>query len=224
MIINNTYFKGEIYIPHAKPGISDTTTGVKDDIIGFINTYSKDCLIKCLGPQLFNDLFLNLDRNEDSWVDHLSDQKWDELVNGKDYVDPSTHLNVTWNGIRYESVKDSGNYDFSFLAYYTYFFYEKKEYITRSGVGHEIEEANNAKTVSPTHKVVNAWNKFVTLVQGEDLKENYLFFEKGIGVDYFNESQNVSLYKFIKDSNIINEGTYNNFRPKNWKMINEFGL
>jgi hypothetical protein len=224
MIIDNGYFKGKIYIPHAKPGITDTVTGVSNDIIDFINEYSEDCLIECLGLQLFKDLLLNLDENEETWVDPLSDQKWDELVNGKEYVDPSTQLNVEWRGIRYESKRNSGIYDKSFLADYTYFFYEKKEYITRSGIGHAINEADNAVTQVPTQAVVNAWNNFVTLVQGNKICEKIIYSEKGYGVDFFVEDNVVSLYKFINDSNKINEETYSNFKPKIWERMTEFGI
>jgi len=45
MIIDNTYFKGELYIPHAKPGITDDVTEVDGAIINFINEYVASVLL-----------------------------------------------------------------------------------------------------------------------------------------------------------------------------------
>jgi hypothetical protein len=240
MIIDNTYLKGEIYIPHAKPGIKDSVTGVETEVISFISEYANDCLFKCLGPQLHADLLLNLDENETTWVDALADAKWNDLVNGKEYVDPVSNLNVVWKGIRYTNLFNGSVYDRSFLAYYVYFFYEKKDYVTRAGIGHQEEKPSNATLTTPTQKVVNAWNKFVTHVQGDDVQPVNIYSNsglllhsinggninsiKGIGLDYFKGNSETSLYKFIEDSNIISEGTYANFKPKFWTRINQFGI
>ena len=224
MIIDTTYFKGDIYIPHAKPGISNPATGVSVDVIDFINQYASECLFDCLGPQLYEDLKLNLDSNETSWVDALADAKWDELVNGKTYTDPNSGLEIIWRGIRYISDFEGSTYDKSFLANYVYFFYEKKEYITRSGTGHEKENAHNAETVTPTHKVVNSWNKFVSLVQGDEAPELLYGEYIGYGIDHYVGGSKVSLYKFINDSNEIAENTYANFNPKTWRKMNQFNV
>ena len=58
-IVNNTYFKNEIYIAHAKPGIADAVTEVESKVNDFINEYEQDCLIKSLGVLLANE-FLSL--------------------------------------------------------------------------------------------------------------------------------------------------------------------
>ena len=223
MIIDNTYFKGEIYIPHAKPSISDSVTGVDDQLLLFISEYAEDCLLKCLGPQLLEDLKLNLDSGEASWVDPLADAKWDDLVNGKSYTDPSTGLTVKWKGIRWTADFDATNTYKSFLANYVYFFYEKKSHETRSDNGIVQEESKNAEVVSPINKVVDSWNKFVNDVQGEFGNEKVILKPAhGVGVDYFSGGSKVSLYKFIDDMNAISENTYANFTPKNWGRMNKF--
>lgn len=223
MIITNEYFKGEIYIPHAKPGIKDPVQGVESEMISFINEYSCDCLFKCLGPQLYSGFISKLDANEASLIKAGGDEKWDKLLNGTTYEDPATGLEVYWKGIRYKNIFNGDKYDRSFLAYYTYFFYEKKSYITRAGVGHQQEKPDNAYLTTPTHKTVSAWNKFVDLVQGRKLNRSIIESRFGFGVDY-STGKEMSMYKFITDSNIINKDTYINFNPKRWTRINEFGI
>lgn len=223
MIVNNTYFKGEIFIPHAKPSITDSTTGVADEIIDFIDEYEEDCLINCLGSSLYDDLLLNIDTNEASLIDPLADDKWDWLMNGLTYTCPTTGLDKNWKGIRFKTTSSS-EYNRSFLAYYIYYFYEKKQYISNTTTGHQVEQAQNAETVTPTNKVVNAWRKFVALVQGKEVYDTVVYKGGLIGVDQYRGDQNVDLYTFINDRNTINEGSYANFNPKIWGNLNRFGI
>lgn len=223
MIVNNTYFKGEIFIPHAKPSITDSTTGVADEILDFIGEYEQECLINCLGTSLFNDFIINIDVNEPTLIDINSDEKWDRLMNGHDYNCPDTGDEKIWRGIRWKSIS-TGDYNRSFLAYYIYFFYERKQYISNTTTGHQIEEAENAETVTPTMKVVGAWRKFVSLVQGIEQHREVVVNNGFIGVDYYKGDQFVSLYTFIEDMNKKQEGYYANFNPKKWVNINQFGI
>ena len=41
MIIDNTYFVNEIFIPHAKPSVTDSVTGVAEAMISYIDMYEK---------------------------------------------------------------------------------------------------------------------------------------------------------------------------------------
>lgn len=225
MIIDNTYFKCEIYIPHAKPSISDNVSKVDEEILLFISEYAENCLLECLGPQLLEDLKLNLDQNESSWVDALADDKWDRLVNGYEYTDPNTGLTVKWKGIRWKADFDTTNTYKSFLANYVYFFYERKSYTTRANNGIVKEESSNAESVSPIGKVVDSWNKFVNTVQGKYGNESIVIKEgAGVGIDYFTGGSEVCLYKFIEDMNAISENTYANFTPKKWSRLNKFDI
>lgn len=222
MIIDNTYFTNDIYVPHAKPSVTDSVTGVSEDIVDFINEYSTECLLKSLGYKLFKDFTSNLDSTEINGLKPNADAKWNELLNGKEYTNPNGDL-VYWKGIRYKDTPTSITYK-SFLAYYTYFFYERSEDATRSSIGHQQEEAKNAVRVSATPKVVTAWNKFVKIVQGEVCLPIVYDKAYGIGVDYYRGGQEVSLYKFIMDSNILLIDTYEGFNPKTWNNANQFGI
>lgn len=225
MIINNTYFKGDIYIPHAKPSITDDISGVEDTVLSFIDEYSRECLLHCLGVELFNEFSDVLDDTLPDGLSVTADVKWDDLLNGKTYQCPKTGEAKIWRGIRYKSNKDSG-YNVSFLAYYVYFFYERYDYITRADTGHQIEESDNATKVSPTMKVVTSWNKFVDMVQGKRVGPNYAVKSGALIVDYYNTNNNLdaSLNEFIKDSNLISNDTYSNFKPKGLERINRYGI
>lgn len=225
MIIDNTYFKGDIYIPHAKPSITDSITGVDDEIIAFINEYARECLYQSLGPVLFAELDDNLDSTQPDGLSIAADAKWDELLNGTTYVDPVSGETLVWRGIRYKS-NPAGEYDKSFLANYVYFYYERNAYITRTDAGHVKENSKNSFNVAPTLKVTTAWNKFVDAVQGKENKPRHNVKYGLLLVDYYDPEQNldVSMKKFINDSNEIEANKYMGYSPRTWNRLNRFGI
>ena len=224
MIIDNTYFKNEIYIPHAKPSVTDSVTAVEGDILDFINEYARQCLLSCLGRQLFYEFEKELDPAQANGLKAGADAKWNALLNGLEYQNPADET-VVWRGIRWKS-KPTGEYDRSLLAYYTYFYYEKHDYVTRSDVGHVQENAKNAWSVNPREKVVNAWNKFVDLAQGKQFSPQPIVKWGGlVGVDYAsNYTGDVSLYEFINDQNALTEDKYAGFSGRAWERLNSVGL
>ena len=121
MIIDNTYFKGEIYIPYAKPSVNGIADGVSEDVFTFINEYEQEALMNCLGYRLYKEFSEQIDSTQENLLKANADSKWDLLLNGGEYTDPKGDL-VYWAGIRY---KNPGSQTYSsFLAYYVYFFYE----------------------------------------------------------------------------------------------------
>lgn len=226
MIIDNTYFRGDIYIPHAKPSITDDISGVEDDVLSFIDDYARECLLNCLGYNLFLEFSKLLDSNQTNGLSQNAADKWNYLLNGHEYVCPDTGETKIWRGIRYKSNPAEG-YNKSFLAYYVYYYYEQHDYIVRSDAGHEIVDSKNAQNTSPTMKVVLAWNKFVEKVQGGNGGNPRVLVKNGfLLVDHYNESINldVNLNQFIRDSNKITKDTYKDFKPKVWKRMNRFGI
>jgi hypothetical protein len=228
MIINNTYFKGEVYIPHAKQSVSDNVTGVALDLKNFRDKYELDCLVRSLGRVLSTEFIAELD---DTALDGLlptAAAKWDDLLNGKTYVDANGDT-VTWEGIRRESVIGSGVYDASFLANYVYFFYQENYHDTVGGIGFQMGKSVNSEPTDPTPKVTLAWNNFIANVQGEDCESNIRYFNTryGLGLSGYGTGNNtglVPMYKFILDSNELVEDTYEDFNPKAWKSMNQFGI
>ena len=226
MIIDNGYFIDEIFIPHAKPSITDDVTAISADMTSFIENYSEEALVKCLGYALFKEFSSELDINAPNGLKVTAATKWNDLLNGKEYTDTSGKL-VYWKGIRY---KTGEVYNKSFLADYTYYKYEKSEDDDRTSVGNVKQQAKNADVVSKTPKVVAAWRRFVKAVQGEKplptaVVKNFCGREWIGGIDWYgNQDEYVSLYKFINDSNKLVPDTYANFRPFYFGNINNFGI
>jgi len=99
MIIDNTYFIDEIYLPNAKPGITNSIKSVDANLVRLINERTRECLIKCLGFALFSEFVAVLDNTSPDGLLPATAQKWDDLLNGVSYTDPSGN-NVVWRGIR----------------------------------------------------------------------------------------------------------------------------
>jgi hypothetical protein len=226
MIIDNSYFIDEIFIPHAKPGITDEVTAIGADITSFIDTYSREALVKCLGYALFKEFSAELDATQPNGLKVTAAAKWDKLLNGTEYTDQNGKL-VEWQGIRYKS---KGAYNKSFLADYTYYFYEKSSDDDRTGVGNVKQVAKNAVIVGKTPKVIAAWRRFFKYVQGEAynpvviVKRYDCIGLGGIGIDWYGQGEFVSLYKFILDANKTDPTTYKDFNPYIFKNENQFGI
>jgi len=228
MIIDNTYFQGELYIPEARPGVTSGVTDVESKIDDFIDDYTFDCLIKSLGSRLFYEFTAELDSGQANGLLPAADQKWDDLLNGMTYNNPSGD-EVVWRGIRYESSLGSAVYNRSFLANYVYYYYESNDDVTRGGGGSFKTEAANAIRVAATQKTVKAWRKFLVQVQGTTFQDPYFFKEGRFGgsaVDFQrgNVDQEINLYQFINDQNELVPDTYANFNPKTWEGLTRLGI
>ncbi len=225
MIIDNGYFIDEIFIPHAKPSITDDVTAIGADISSFIDVYSKEALQKCLGYALFKEFTAELDPTKANGLKTTADAKWDKLLNGTEYTDPNGKL-VYWKGIRFKS-KDA--YNKSFLADYTYYFYEKSNDDDRVGIGNVKQEGKNAILVSKTPKVVAAWRRFFKAVQGTQtfpgiITKEYCWSGIGVGIDWMGHDEEIHLYRFINDSNALAADTYKDFSPFCFTNINQMGI
>jgi len=89
MIIDNTYFIDEIYLPNAKPGITNSIKSVDANLVRLINERTRECLIKCLGFALFSEFAAVLDNTSPDGLLPATAQKWDDLLNGVSYTDPA---------------------------------------------------------------------------------------------------------------------------------------
>ena len=220
MIINDSYFIGEIYIPHAKSDVSDTVTGAKDILDDFIEEYESDCLLKSLGYSL-NKLFqAELDSNQTNGLKVTADAKWDDLLNGKEYsINGRT---VYWKGIRYSN--NNGITYKSFLANYVYFYYLKNEQSKFSNQGTIKNTPSNAINVSSSPKATSAWRRFIKHVQNGFGMPNFIQNRIGYGIDWYSQGNEINLYSFINDMNNLAPDTYPSFEPIIWDNLTEFGI
>jgi hypothetical protein len=232
MIINATYFKGNIYLPNAKNSISSTIPDVENKVLDFIKEYESDCLFKCFGSVLFNEFKTKLDDAVTTLIKAGADAKWGLLMNGETYTNPNGD-EVVWGGIRRKtnSLGSSvdGEYDKSFLAQYVYFYHEKNAHIIRSGAGNKKINSANSVNANDNQKVVSAWREFIRHVQGETDVSPYFVkegFMGGVGVDYYagGNGAEVNLYQFINDKNELIADTYADFKPKKWTNLNNMSM
>jgi len=222
MITASTYYKGEIYIPQAKPSISDDAVGSKNDFSFIVDKYEEDCLIKCLGISLYREFLTNIDTTVTAtFIKANSDAKWNELMNGVEYVKDGKTL--YWRGIRFKTPLNATEFNRSFLANYVYWHYMSSQYTSTTTTGEKENKSANADNVSPGTKVIKAWNEFVEMVQGVDTHPIVYNYSGFIGVDYYRGNNHVSLYQFINDKN-TDAVVYDNFKPINWQAVTQFNL
>lgn len=217
MIVNNTFYSGELYIPQAKPSITNGI-GTDDDFAFINNQYEEDCLIKCLGSEMYNDLVDNIDTGQANLLKVTADTKWDYLINGERYIINSK--NKSWRGLRFKSPITNSTYNFSLLAYYVFFHYEKHRYSIMSRVGERKISDTNARQVYIDNKAIFAWNKFVELVVGDNKSKRAYFnsFNRLVGVDHFNHSGFCTLYEYIEDVNNLRD-SFPNFTKNSFNRI-----
>lgn len=221
MIIDNGYFIDEIFIPHAKPSVTDSMLDLDNDIVSFIENYSKECLIECLGYGLYKAFSNELDVSTENGLKATADSKWNDLLNGKEYTDSRGELCI-WPGI---VTKTGDTKNKSFIADYVYFFYEKSSDDSRVGIGNVKETSKNSVQVSKRPKVVNAWRNFTKKVQGNNCTPDLYVNRFGLGMDWYGSRGDVkTLYAFINDMNSIDRSTYEGFRPKLFNNINIFDI
>ena len=223
MITNNTYYKNELYIPHAKPSITSDVTQVASELSSFIAKYERQCLIMCLGLQLSLEFINKLDSKRSNGLIVGADQKWDDLLNGKTYNNPNGDF-VEWRGIRFKSPGCS-TYDSSFLANYVYSKFEQNYDLTRTGIGDGKIQGKNIEERSSAPKVMRAIREMTNMIQGKEYDSKVLERRVGFGIDYYEENMETSLYTFIRDMNHLVADTYDNFKPTYWnRQQNQFGI
>jgi len=220
MILKNSYFIDEIFIPHAKSSITDDVTAVSQDLISFMGLYEEECLIKCFGYPLYKQFKDNLDDTKPNGLKDDADEKWDWLLNGKEYNMPNGKP-TRWRGLRW---KNGSEYNKSLIADYVYYNYEKSDDDDRVGVGNVKQEAANAKIVSKTPKVIAAWRRFFEAVVGGCEQPNYVSNSFGNGIDWFGSNPEKPLNVFIREMNDVDKTTYEDFTPFPFKNANQFGF
>ncbi len=205
MIIDYTYFKGDIYIPNLNK------TEVLENLNNFIAEYEKKILIDLLGYDLYKNFTEGIEADSPA-------QKWLDLRDGKEYtVDyDGSEYTVKWAGLK-NAEKES------LLAYFTYFYLVRSGAISLTGIGAVVNQSDNSNTVSPSSRIINAWNKGVELYgskQSVHTKENIVIngntYFMPSGYNYLKPTAYNFLYNHMDD--------YEKWVFTEKSFINNFGI
>jgi hypothetical protein len=176
-IVDKTYFFGEILIGQL------SELAVQDKVANFIDMYEPEFLEGILGYVSYKNFLLT-----------PPDQKWLDLLNGKEYVD-EYGVTRNWKGLKFTT----GTIKQSPIAFYIYYWYQRSQLTNTAGVGEVKAHSENGYTASPKYKMVNAWNKMV-----DSVIELYSFMRANqlIYSDWYTwASNNNSNTKFLKTIN-----------------------
>ena len=215
MIINGTYFVGDIYLSQVGDSASSIVNN-NEVLQNFIDEYEPDILIKALGRKLYNEFSNQLE--DDGTLKPGVDQKWNDLLEGKEYV--VGDITYYWKGL----VTTVGSLKKSLMAYYVFYWYVKKGLTQSTTLGTVKASSQNSEPANATPEMTQAWRKLYEWYGGADHGHSALRYSyKGVQVeDYFgaDNSKEVSLYTFLLD----NESNYDHWYFTPIENKNEWGL
>lgn len=216
MIIDTSYFIGEIYLPQVGGSASEFVNN-NNSIQWYIDKYECEILYKGLGKQLADEFLSNIEPT--GGLIPSADAKWDRLLNGFSYV--KNDITYYWKGL----INVKGSYKSSLMAYYIYYKYIESGLFQNSTLGIVKAVSENSNSVSANTVLTKSWNDMLDWYGGEcynnSVAPQYI---KGIAFyDYFNGKDNtkeVSLFTFLTDHSIDYENWF--FTPL--ERINRFDI
>jgi hypothetical protein len=133
MIIDTTYFFGDIYVPQV------TETSVANSLNKYIAKYEPEFLQRVLGYEMGKNI-----------------SSYPDIINGKEFNDSyiGNQLNK-WIGLKV--AVGNGKYS-SIIANYVYVKYMSDNISFSTGSGEKIIDQGTSETVSPSVKLSRAWN------------------------------------------------------------------
>ncbi len=225
-ITDLTYYKAEIFIPNTQASASDSLTGVVADVNQFISQYEREALIKTLGFPLYDEFAAEFDVDgNDVWtIKPAADQKWKDLLNGKEYTIGGDTVN--YRGMIFTEPFSGTTLSRSFIAYYIYYNYLNDNMEDYAGTGITELQAKNATRTSPIPKSIRSWRRFYELVVGSFNQPALIENRSGrFGTDWFGtDDTERSLYQFIDDQNELIADTYADWKPTQFDNQNQFGI
>ena len=147
MLINDTYFVGDISIPKQDaPYNADLNLAIK--------RYEAEYLQMVLGPSLYEYLLFELDQPT------LSD-RFQKLINGELYYHPDDVTNLLiWGGLaNMDTLKTP-------IAYYVYAKFVSEGEIKNHSVGTAQLLIENGQRVNPFRNTLRAWDRCIEMTGG----------------------------------------------------------
>jgi len=220
MIIDKSYFKGNLRIPNVQTDLAPLgdRTGNQVDLDEYVLLYEKELMIYALGYEAYKSFIASFDGNGD--VLPGADQRWKDLIDGKEYTNAQGTL-VKWEGLRYQL----GAFKYSLIADYVFSKFLNDHSRTFSGTGMVKEGATGATVESSIPRVAESWDTFIDKYQGTSEVSDYpkLVQKAGlIGIDWSNSHDdiNITLFRFLSD----NESEYTDVKFSHFGRINSFGI
>lgn len=91
----------------------------------------------------------------------ITNQRWLDLLNGKEYVSKETGSTERWKGLSYTL----GTAKKSLIANYIYYYYQRNRITATTSSGEKSKTRENSKEWTPDPKLAAAWNEMVTEVK-----------------------------------------------------------
>lgn len=226
-IIDETYFEhGNLFIPNNKDLAVDPVGSptVVAELDSLITKCERELLLNALGVTLYDELQIALAKlpfvpDTEPPTLGTAEQKWIDLVNGKNYNNADGNVK-RWDGL-------TGYDKQSLIAFFIFTKYLRNDNETYATVGTVKNDAKNATNVSATPKFIQAYNKFIEAYQGSNFTSPAILINGfgSIGYDWSGtEKVQVSLLRYLTDSNELVENTYPDFEFMLYDNQNSFGI
>lgn len=144
-LIDETYFVGELNIPNT------STVAILERLHVFIEKYEQQFLQDLLGYELWKLLDTQITQEEEN-SPATPLPRLDTLLNGSEYTDQAGKLRH-WRGLVFNDGTPR-----SPIANFVYWHWMKDQATQTTGLGEAATQAQNATLVSPTGKMIAAWN------------------------------------------------------------------
>ncbi|MEN8122412.1 MAG: hypothetical protein ABFS35_18855 [Bacteroidota bacterium] len=202
MIIKTTDFVLDAYIPNRDDAPNSDIIGNEPELQGFIDVHEKEVLVQLLGFNLYTELMDQFDVNGDWNI--VVDQKWKDLVDGKD---------------AYRGMKD-------LLVGYVFYKFIESDDSHYSTIGVQKENSENAERFDSRPKAVQLYRKFYEQAIGGFYQDqsyikpsiwgnlNVVMWSGGYGSNF------ISLYEYLS----MNSIDFTDWMPTNFKNINNFDV
>ena len=200
MIIKTTDFQLGAYIPNRDDAPNSDIIGNEPILQGFIDTEVEQILVKLLGYDLFIELDTNITNGD---LDPGADQKWKDLVNGKESYRGLKGLLVSWVFAKF---LENDNEDYS-----------------TQGVSQNVSEGS--ERVRPSRKIISEYKKFYEQsVGGYGNGPSVYRKQNGVAIIWgYNTSKSgyKSLFQFLSENGTV----YETWQPAGMpKQMNHYDI
>ena len=190
MILKTTDFEYGAYVPNRDDAPNSDIIGNEPVLQGFINKYVERALVETLGWELFSLLKAELDQNGD--LPPTADQKWLDLVNGKE---------------AYRGMKKG------MLVGYVFFYFLQNDTVDYSTAGTNRVTPEGSQVERPDGKMNLQYREFYEQAIGtyyaDPLVIEKEFGRYGVIWGGLSGSKYVSMYEFLRE----NTTTYPEWDP-----------